>query len=184
VPIFRGKNFVSAVSDYKDSVRVVLRSNIQINGTVSQIDGVVLEDKDRVLVVGQSTTSENGIYAWATGTQKLTRSNDADSIFELSTGVKVFVAEGTNNARSSWVLITNGVINPGVTGLVWTKELQSGNVANVGVFGDSTKTLKITVDETGQVDSVEEITLNADNIAEGQINRFFTNDSSVDGGEF
>jgi hypothetical protein len=62
MPIFRGKNFVSAVSDYKDSVRVVSRSNINLSASVLSIDGVELVDKDRVLLSAQTTQTQNGIY--------------------------------------------------------------------------------------------------------------------------
>jgi hypothetical protein len=166
MPIFRGKNFVSAVSDYKDSVRVATRSNINVSGTVSTVDGISLADKDRVLLLGQSNQSQNGIYSWTSATNKLTRSNDADSIFELSTGNRVYVEEGNSFEKTTWTLITAGIIDPGVTGLVFAKENRIGTSDVSGTYGASGKTLVMTVDETGEINSISQV------------------DISVDGGEF
>jgi len=166
MPIFRGKNFVSSVSDYKDSVRVASRSNINVAGTVSIIDGLSLDDKDRVLLIGQSTQSENGIYSWSSANSKLTRSQDADSIFELSPGCKVYVEDGNNLARTTWTLITNGIITPGITNLVFAKESRIGTTDVSGTYGAADKTLQVILDETGEVDSISVI------------------DISIDGGEF
>ncbi len=166
MPIFRGKNFVSAVSDYKDSVRVATRSNINVSANVFSIDGITLADKDRVLLLGQSNQSQNGIYSWTSATNKLTRSNDADSIFELSTGNRVYVEEGNTFEKTTWTLITAGIIDPGVTGLVFAKENRIGTSDVSGTYGASGKTLVMTVDETGEINSISQV------------------DISVDGGEF
>ena len=166
MPIFRGKNFVSAVSDYKDSVRVATRSNINVGANVVAIDGVTLANNDRVLLLGQSNQSQNGIYSWSSATSKLTRSNDADSIFELSTGNRVYVEEGNTFEKTTWTLITAGIIDPGVTGLVFAKENRIGTSDVSGTYGASGKTLVMTVDETGEINAISQV------------------DISVDGGEF
>jgi len=166
MPIFRGKNFVSAVSDYKDSVRVATRSNINVSANVFSVDGISLSDKDRVLLIGQSNQSQNGIYAWSSATNKLTRSEDADSIFELSAGNKVYVEEGNSLEKTTWTLITTGVITPGITGLVFAKENRVGTSDVSGTYGSAGKTLVMTVDETGEINSISQV------------------DISVDGGEF
>ena len=166
MPIFRGKNFVSAVSDYKDSVRVATRSNINVSGTVSTVDGITLADKDRVLLVGQSNQSQNGIYTWSSATSKLTRSNDADSIFELSSGNKIYVEEGNTLGKSSWTLITQGVITPGTTAIVFSKESRINATDVSGTYGSAGKTVILALDETGEINSISQV------------------DISVDGGEF
>jgi len=162
MPIFRGKNFVSAVSDYKDSVRVATRSNINVSANVATVDGISLNDKDRVLLIGQTSQSQNGIYAWSSATNKLTRSNDADSIFELSAGNKVYVEEGTTFEKTTWTLITSGVITPGTTGLIFAKEGRIGTSDISGTYGGSGKTLEIIVDETGQLNSIVERNIDVD----------------------
>lgn len=166
MPIFRGKNFVSAVSDYKDSVRVATRSNINISATILAVDGISLDDKDRVLLLGQTAQNQNGIYTWSSATGRLTRATDSDSIFELTPGNKVYVEEGNNLARTTWTLITQGVITPGTTNLVFAKESRIGTTDISGTYGNATKTLQITVDETGEINEISAV------------------DISVDGGEF
>lgn len=162
MPIFRGKNFVSAVSDYKDSVRVASRSNLDISANILSIDGVSLIDKDRVLLTGQTVQSQNGIYSWSTSTKKLTRAQDADSIFELSAGNKVYVEEGNVLSKSSWALITQGVITPGITSMVFAKETRINSIDVSGTYGGSGKTLEISVDETGQINDISEIDIDID----------------------
>lgn len=162
MPIFRGKNFVSAVSDYKDSVRVATRSNINTSANIVSMDGLSLVDKDRILLVGQSTQSQNGIYAWSSATSRVTRAEDADSIFELSAGNKIYVEEGTLLGKSSWVLITNGVITPGTTSLVFAKENRIGPIDYSGTYGGAAKTLEITLDETGLVNSISQVDISLD----------------------
>jgi len=166
MPIFRGKNFVSAISDYKDSVRVVLRSNLNLSSTVISIDGIILTDKDRVLLAGQSNQSQNGIYSWSVSTSKLTRALDADSIFELSAGNKVYVEEGNTQGKSSWTLITQGVITPGTSAIVFSKESRINATDVSGTYGSAGKTVILALDETGEINSISEV------------------DISVDGGEF
>ena len=73
MPIFRGKQFVSAVTDYKDSARVALRTPLTLANTVTIIDGVTLNDNDRVLLAGQSLATQNGIYEWLSSDSKLYR---------------------------------------------------------------------------------------------------------------
>jgi hypothetical protein len=166
MPIFRGKNFVSSSSDYKDSVRVATRSNVNLSSNILSVDGINLANSDRVLLLGQSTQSQNGIYTWSASTSRLTRATDADSIFELSPGCKVYVEEGNSFRKTTWTLITPGVINPGTTSLVFAKESKISESDISGNYGTSNKTLQITVDETGEIDSITEV------------------DISVDGGEF
>lgn len=162
MPIFRGKTVVSAVSDYKDSVRVGLRSNLNLSAEVSQIDGVTLNDKDRVLLAGQSSAVENGIYSWSNATSKLTRAYDADSSFELNAGNRVYVEEGTAHGKTTWVLVTTGVITPGTTGIVFSKESRIGTTDTSGTYGASNKTITVTVDDTGAINSISETEISVD----------------------
>ena len=153
MPIFRGKNFVSASSDYKDSVRVAMRTHLALNVSVYIIDGITLNDKDRVLLAGQNSASQNGIYEWNGTTGTLARSTDADSRFELTAGTRVYVEEGTY-AQTTWTLLTTGVITPDSTGLVFAKDSRIGPVDNSGVYGATNKTLIITLSDTGQIDAI------------------------------
>lgn len=162
MPIFRGKNFVSAVSDYKDSVRVAVRSNINLAANVFTIDGITLSDKDRVLLTGQTNQSQNGIYSWSVATSKLTRSLDADSIFELTAGTKVYVEDGNTQGKSSWTLITQGVITPGSTAIVFSKESRINTTDVSGTYGSAGKTVILALDEIGEINSISEVDIDID----------------------
>ena len=49
--------------DYKQAVRVITTTNITLSGGApNSVDGVNLTVGDRVLVTGQSTASQNGLY--------------------------------------------------------------------------------------------------------------------------
>jgi hypothetical protein len=162
MPIFRGKPLVSSASDYKDSVRVALRSNLNLSANVTVIDGVTLNDKDRVLLAGQSSAFQNGIYSWASETSLLTRATDADSNVELNAGNRVYVEEGNTHAKTTWVLITTGTISVGSTSLIFAKESRLGPIDNSGTYGASNKALTITVDETGVINSISAVDIDVD----------------------
>lgn len=107
------KNYVdNAVAGltWKASVNLLADSNVSLTGSTSTlvIDGhAALDSTDnnvyRILLVGQTTASENGIYTYTdNGTSyALVRSTDADTYQELI-GAAVFVKEGTVYANTGW----------------------------------------------------------------------------------
>jgi len=111
--------------DVKQSVRVATTANITLSGTQT-IDGVVLSAGDRVLVKDQSTGSQNGIYVVAAGAWS--RATDADLDAEVTAGMFTFVAEGTTNADSGWVLTTNDSITLGTTALAFAQFSGAGQI--------------------------------------------------------
>lgn len=104
--------------DVKASVRAATVSNITLSGEFTH-DGVVLLAGDRVLVKAQTTASQNGIYTVAVGAWS--RSADADTNAEVTSGMFTFVEEGTTNAGTGWVLTTQGAIVLGTTNLTFTQ---------------------------------------------------------------
>ena len=111
--------------DVKDSVRVATTANISLSGTQT-IDGVAVIAGDRVLVKNQSTGADNGIYDVAAGAWS--RAADANASSEVTAGLFVFVAEGTSNADTGWVLTTNDPITLGTTALSFTQFSGAGQV--------------------------------------------------------
>lgn len=96
------KNYVDAVAaglDWKPSVRAIATANITLSGTQT-IDGVALIVGERVLVTGQSTASQNGIYVVAAGAWS--RASDLAAASSAA-GAAVFVEEGTAFADTGWV---------------------------------------------------------------------------------
>lgn len=162
MPIFRGKEFVSAVSDHKDSVRVATRTNVDLAAPIFSIDDVVLVGRNRVLLAGQTAPAQNGIYFWNAITSKLIRAPDADSGTELNAGMKVYVEEGTQNSQSNWIMITPGLITIGATALTFAKENRIGNFDYSGTYGSNDKSVILTIDESGQITFIEHVDIDLD----------------------
>jgi len=147
--------------DVKASVRAASTANIDLSvgyggANPLVVDGVTIAAGDRILVKNQSTASQNGIYILGTD-DTLVRASDANSNDDVTAGMFTFVAEGTVNADSGWVLTTNDTITLGTTGLTFTQFSGAGQVtAGAGL----TKTGN-TLDVVGTADR---ITVNADSI--------------------
>jgi len=103
--------------DIKQSVRAATTADINLTG-LQTIDNISLVAGDRVLVKNQILPYENGIYDVKIGAW--TRSSDANSNNNFTTGLFVFASEGTANMDTGWLLITNDTINLGVTDLVFS----------------------------------------------------------------
>jgi hypothetical protein len=147
--------------DVKASVRVATTAAINLSTDLEAgdvIDGVTLAEFDRVLVKDQGTASENGIYvAVASGAGVASRSTDADTSAEVTTGMFTFVSEGTVNADSGFVLQTNDTITLGSTGLTFVQFSGAGAFA----AGDGLTKSGTTINVVGTADR---ITANADSI--------------------
>ena len=134
------KEYVDAVKvglDFKDSVRVASTANLTLTGPGASIDGISLSSGDRVLVKNQSTGSQNGIYVFNGSSSTMTRATDADANAEVTSGMFVFVEEGTVGADQGFVLTTDGSITVGSTSLSFTQFSGAGQI----IAGDAiTKT--------------------------------------------
>jgi hypothetical protein len=133
--------------DVKASVVVATTANITLSGTKT-VDGVALSVGDRVLVKNQTTGSENGIYVVASGAWS--RSADADSDVEVTSGMFTFVEQGTANADSGFVLSTDGVIAVGTTALVFAQFSGAGQIVAGSGLTKSGNTLSIDTGYVGQ----------------------------------
>jgi hypothetical protein len=108
------KNYVdNAVTglDWKSSVNLLANTNVALTGATETlaIDGhsaldVTDNNVYRILLINQSTTSENGIYTYTDdGTNYiLVRATDADTYQELINS-SVYIVEGTTYGQTGWV---------------------------------------------------------------------------------
>jgi hypothetical protein len=115
------KNYVDAAVDSaaagidsKPSVRAIATSNITLSGTQT-IDGVALVADNRVLVAGQTTASQNGVYNVSAGSW--TRASDANNTGEITPGAFWFVEEGTTYGKTQWRCNNAGTITIGSTSI-------------------------------------------------------------------
>jgi|APGre2960657373_1045057.scaffolds.fasta_scaffold03139_2 hypothetical protein len=122
--------------DFKQAVRVVTTADVTLSGSAPNVvDGATLIANDRVLVAGQTTGSENGIYVVTTpGTGSngtWTRSTDANATGEIEAGMILMVTDGTIYADTQWVLATNNPIVVGTTALTFQQNItNTGNVSS------------------------------------------------------
>jgi hypothetical protein len=116
--------------DYKQATRVVIVANITLaGGAPSQVDGVNLNVNDRVLVTGQATASQNGLYLVVTvgsgSNGTWARTSDGNETGEIEAGMIVMVTEGLIYADTQWKLITDNPIDIGTTPLFFTINILS-----------------------------------------------------------
>lgn len=90
----------------KAACRAATTANIVLSG-LQTIDGVALNEGDRVLVKNQSDTTTNGIYVASTGLWK--RAADFDGSRDAITGTKVLIVSGTVSGLTEYMLTT---VNP------------------------------------------------------------------------
>jgi hypothetical protein len=121
--------------DWKAAANLLAVSNVPLTGNTNtvSIDGhatlTSVHSGYRILLKGQSTQSQNGIYDYADNgtTYTLTRSVDADTYQEL-VGTSVYIMEGTQYASTGWVQTNHYLVNFGETGNYqsWTQFAGSG----------------------------------------------------------
>lgn len=112
---------LSGLTNVYAACRVVAVANVNVSSAPSSIDSVTLSNGDRVLLTGQTTGSQNGLYVFNGGGAAMTRTTDADSSGEMLTGSQTFIREGSLYAGSSWRLITPQPITLGTTSLTFTQ---------------------------------------------------------------
>ena len=170
--------FVSASStglDVKKSCRVATEptgGNIDlVTGGLLMIDNIQLVAGDRVLVKNQDNAAENGIYVAAAG--EWLRSDDADNVklasdgvtqsaaIEIKPGTYTFIEEGTTNADSGWIVVTDGVINLGTSPIEWTKFTGLGQVVDGDGLIKTGNRLDVRVKDGVKIDN-DFITVNID----------------------
>jgi hypothetical protein len=138
-------NAVSGL-DWKNAVNTISFTNISLTGsTPLSIDSHTISDGYRVLLAGQSTGADNGIYdvAISGGSYTLTRSADADANDELK-GAAVYVMEGNTYGATSWVQSNHYITN--FANQDWTQFSGSGSVtAGSGITVDG---LEVSIDRT------------------------------------
>jgi phage-related tail fiber protein len=109
------------MATWKDTVRAATTANITLSGTQT-LDGVALAVNARVLVKNQTTASQNGLYAVASGAWSRT----SDALRTIEPDMAVRVSEGNANAHTAWVLTTQNPITIDTTALTYQQWPCSG----------------------------------------------------------
>lgn len=136
-----------AAFDRVFSVRVSSASNITVTAPGATISTVTMNSGDRVLLRGQTTASENGIYVYNGSASPLTRALDYDENNEVHAGDLVVIEEGTF-AEQVYILATNNPIVVGTTALVYTS-LGTGLITDGAGLSYSGTTLNVNLQSLG-----------------------------------
>ena len=157
---------------WKESVHLFADADVSLVGTTGTLlidghDALVAADAGyRILLTGQITATENGIYAYTDdgSNYTLVRASDSDTLEEL-VGAAVFVKEGTQYGATSWVQTEYTLA--AFSDLVWIQFSGTGNV-----------TEGTGIDINGREISVNLSELSTTTLPEGD-NKYFT-DERVD----
>ena len=151
--------------DYKQAVRVITVTNVTLaGGAPVEVDGVTLVAGDRVLVAGQSTGSQNGLYQVQTAgvgsNGTWVRTTDGNETGEIEAGMIVMVTEGDSYKDTQWKLTTNNPIVIGTTALVFE---QNSAYAFGNIYANGTAVLANAVGGTVTVTAGDNISISGDN---------------------
>lgn len=108
---------------YKNPARVATLANISnlSSGAPNTLDGISLEEGDRILVHQQTSGASNGIYevvSVGSGSNGVwTRAGDANTTAKLIPGSEIYVVEGDTYGTTKFWLVTPGPYTLGVTAL-------------------------------------------------------------------
>lgn len=122
------KNYVDSVAqglDAKPSVATLATANLTLSGDQT-IDGVLVIIGTRILLTGQTTTSQNGIWVGSSGSwHRPTDFAAASSQF----GTYVFVEGGSATyASTGWVLAASTAVTVDTDSEVWTQFSGAGEI--------------------------------------------------------
>ena len=122
------KAYVDSVASgltLKAPARALATSNVTLSGTQT-IDGVAVVAGNRVLLVGQTTATENGVYVVAAGAW--TRATDMPAGSSAASDY-LFIQEGTNYADTGWVCSSDsGVDVVGTNALAFVQFSSAGTI--------------------------------------------------------
>lgn len=87
----------------KGVVRVTMTTNVTLTAPGATLDGVSMTSGDRILLTGQTTTTQNGIYIWTGAATTATRATDMDVWSEVVGALVPTDSEGTANKNTVWL---------------------------------------------------------------------------------
>ena len=187
----------AAVSGFawKDSAHLLADTNVSLTGT----DGTLVIDSHsaldsgdegyRLLLTGQTTDSQNGIYVYTVdaGNYTLVRSDDADTYQELD-GAAIFIQEGTVYGATAWIQTNHYMTD--FTGQTWTQFSGQGtytagtNLILTGsefALADTITLTSVTADLIGDVTgTVSDISNHTTTDLTEGTNLYFTDQRAID----
>ena len=144
------KNYVDlavAGLNYHPAVQVMVSVNITIATPGSTFDSYTCVTNDRILLTGQTTQSENGIWVWNGASSTLTRPVDFN-IWSEVVNAFTFVTNGTQYADTGWVSTSAKTGTLGTTAITFV-QFSSANMINTASVGVASGTQSIIATPVG-----------------------------------
>lgn len=158
-------NYTRGLTDAKDACQAYAASNVALTGGATlTIDGVTISNGFRILLNGQTTPAENGIYTVSGigSTYALTRATDADTDAKVTHGLYSMVTGGTSYANTCWLLTTPDPIVLNTTSLSFTQIDGVADVRAGAALSKSGNTLNVNVDNSSiQVDGSDQLAIHS-----------------------
>ena len=117
---------------WKAPVRVVSTTNVTVASPGATIDAVSMSSADRVLLTGQTTGSQNGVYVYNGSASAMTRATDADISAELLGSY--YTAKEGNGKGKIWYNTNTSSITVGSTTLSYAS-ISNTNAASGDLTG-------------------------------------------------
>lgn len=151
----------AGIAGVKDPVRSATETNVASRSGAQSVGGVSLVAEDRVLLAGQTTASQNGIYVVKSGAWVL--ADDANAAGEIQDGTLVAVSEGTY-AGNQFIQTATPSGAPGSWNQTWTVFTTGGGtyVAGAGLTESPSGTFNVAAADGS-------ITVNSDSITVGNV---------------
>ena len=131
------KGYVDSVAEglhVHASVKAATTGNVNLGSGIAAVDGVTINNGDRVLVRAQTNAAQNGIYV-SNGTT-LSRAADYDTAGEIDPGDFVFVDQGATYGNAGFVQ-TEVITTLGTDNIAWVQFSGAGTfVAGDGLTLD------------------------------------------------
>lgn len=149
------KSYVDGIAQgikWKQPARVMASANIDISTGLAagqSVDGVTLVAGDRVLLVGQTTGSQNGVYV-SPASGAASRATDLDAGSEFPSAA-IFVSEGTA-ADTGWTC-TNDSVTVGTTAITFVQFTGLGSIVAGAGLTKSGNTIDVNVGNGVQISS-------------------------------
>jgi hypothetical protein len=124
-----------------------LGATLTFISTITNIDGVSVQNGDRILIKNQTDQATNGIYVRTSGTV-YTRAVDADTAGDITGGTFVFVEQGTANADNGFVFTHDGTPTVGTTNLTVSQFSGAGQITAGAALSKTGNQLDVEVDNS------------------------------------
>lgn len=122
VPLQQVQNLITSSiagqTSIKNPARVCSASNVTLSSPGTILDGVTLSANDRVLLIGQTTASQNGLYVFNGASSALTLATDANASSQWLEGTEILVTEGNTYTGA---IFSQATPSPTLTTLTFTQ---------------------------------------------------------------